>query len=370
MRSTRSQTGKRGSAATFVASPCRVTIALAPIAIGLALVALRPVPPAQMPTNAPAPRYYGVNLASASFASNKKPGVHGKDYIYPTGKIAAPFAAMGMNTIRLPVLWERLQPTAFGPLREEELKYLDQSIKELSDFRTIIIDIHNYGRYFGAPLKDSAQGGPVLADLWSKLARRYKNNPRIAFGLMNEPHGIKATEWRKISDQSVKAIRKTGARNLVLVPGTRWTGGHSWNSGGADSNAAAMRAFDDPGRNMVFEIHQYLDKDSSGTSSKCVGPTIGRQRLNGVTDWLRNQRAKAVLAEFGVASNQECLVALDDLLKFLRANGDVWVGWTYWSAGDWWGKYPFNVQPEKGHGKPQGDVLRRNVASYRRAGSS
>jgi len=26
-------------------------------------------------------------------------------------------------------------------------------------------------------------------------------------------------------------------------------------------------------------------------------------------------------------------------------NKDVWTGYTYWSAGPWWGKYAYSVEP-------------------------
>lgn len=329
--------------------------------VGLALVI--PLASDDVKSKAAPPRYYGVNLPSASFAPKKLPGVHGKDYIYPTAKTAAPFAAMGMNTIRLAVRWERLQPQPFGPLSNNELRLLDKSINELGNFRTIILNIHNFARYHGTALDQPSRSG-ALADLWTKLAQRYKNDQRIAFGMMNEPHGMSASAWRMISDETLAAIRRTGARNLVLVPGTRWTGGHSWHAGGPTSNAAAMSGYSDPGRNFMFEIHQYLDPDSSGTKANCVREKIAQKRLAKVTQWLRDQKAKAILAEFGVAPTPVCLQSLDVMLQFLKDNGDVWAGWTYWAGGDWWGSYHHSIQPENGP-KPQAAVLRRHIESYR-----
>jgi hypothetical protein len=84
------------------------------------------------------------------------------------------------------------------------------------------------------------------------------------------------------------------------------------------SNATAMAGFSDPGGNFVFEIHQYLDDDSSGSKDSCVSVTIGRERLKGVTRWMREQRAQAILGEFGVPRNPLCLAALDDLMSFWR----------------------------------------------------
>ena len=57
------------------------------------------------------------------------------------------------------------------------------------------------------------------------------------------------------------------------------------------------------------------------------------------------------------------------MMAFLRENGDVWVGWTYWAGGDWWGNYPYSIQPQDGRTKPQGEVLKRHIASYRSSSS-
>jgi endoglucanase len=316
------------------------------------------------PAQAIPPRYYGVNLASAEFAPEKVPGIPGQDYIYPTAATAAPFRAMGMNSIRLPVLWERLQPRPNAPLDPAELARLDASLAGLAGFQQVIIDVHNYARYHGRLLSRDDGSGAQLADLWTRLAERYKGRPQITFGIMNEPHGIDAGEWRAIAEATVAAIRRTGARNLVLVPGTRWSGGHSWHVGGNDSNATALASFNDPGRNFAFDIHQYLDSDSSGSHS-CSGTKLARARLAGVTQWLRQQNARAVLGEFGGDATPTCLAAIDDLLGYMRANGDVWIGWNYWAAGDWWGDYPYSLQPAGGKDKPQAAVLRRYIQSYR-----
>jgi endoglucanase len=312
------------------------------------------------------PRYYGVNLPSGTFGKKHGQEKYGKGYAYPSRAEAEPFLAMGMNAVRVGFIWERLQHDPFGPLDPDELRHLDSSVDALGDFKLIVLDVHNYGSFDGTKLGDPERGGALLSDLWTKLAQHYRSNPRIAFGIMNEPHGIDADVWRKISERTLAAIRAAGARNLVLVPGTRWTGGHSWNAGGDSSNAAAMRGFRDPAGNFMFEIHQYLDSDSSGTNPDCVDATVGRRRLTKVTKWLREQHAKAFLAEFGVPPTSVCLQALNDTLSFLEENGDVWAGWTYWAGGARWHNYPYSIQPESGQAKPQTEILMRHIKSYRR----
>lgn len=301
----------------------------------------------------------GVNLASGEFAPERVPGVHGKDYRYPTDRTAAPFLAAGMNTLRIPLLWERLQPAPNGPLLESEMVRIDRMLSQLSGAQTIVLDLHNYGRYRGKAL-DPESGARMLADFWSRLSARYGRNSRVAFGIMNEPTSISARDWRLIADQAVSAIRMNGSKNLILVPGTRWTGAHSWSTGGDESNAAAMTGFKDPAGNFAIEVHQYLDYDSSGKDKKCSDKGAGSRRIAGFTRWARAQRVKAVLGEFGASSDLTCLAALDDMLRYMARNRDVWIGWTYWAGGDWWGDYAYSIQPRAGQGeKPQFTLLRR-----------
>ncbi len=329
----------------------------------LALLVIDPTPSSAVdrPSNVK-PTMRGVNLANAEFAPEKLPGVPGQDYNYPGKSTAAPFLAMGMNTIRLPFLWERIQPKPMAALDPAELKRLDEAVAGMAGFKVVILDLHNYARYRGKVLDPADGSGAMLDDVWRRLAAHYKGSPQIAFGIMNEPHGIDAGAWRAIAEGTVRSIRQTGARNLILVPGTHWSGGHSWFNGGERSNAAQMAGFKDPGGNFLFEIHQYLDIDSSGSHPTCVGPAIGRNRLTALTAWLRKEKAGALLGEFGASSNPGCLAAMDNLLTYLDTHGDVWRGWTYWAAGDWWGDYFYSVQPDsKGQPKPQAAVLQRHL---------
>lgn len=295
------------------------------------------------PGPALATHFSGVNLAGGEFASSRRPGRYGYDYGYPDRRAAAPFLAAGMTAIRLPVLWERLQPVPGGPLVESDMVRLDQSIAALRGFRLIIIDIHNYARFNGVPMDQHPEW---LANLWAQLARRYANQQAIAFGLMNEPHDVAASDWRRVVDATIAAIRATGARNLVLVPGTRWTGAHSWNEGGSESNATAFADFRDPAGNVAFELHQYLDADSSGTHDVCVEPETATARLAAATNWLRAKHARGFLGEFGASAEPQCLAGLEALLAAIDHANDVWLGWTYWAGGTRWGQYSYNIQPK------------------------
>jgi endoglucanase len=114
-----------------------------------------------------------------------------------------------------------------------------------------------------------------------------------------------------------------------------------------------MRGIVDAGHNMVFEAHQYLDADSSGTSPNCVSATIGAERLQVFTAWLRTNGYRGFLGEFAGGANATCNQAVSNMLTYVEANADVWTGWTWWAAGPWWGSYMYSIEPNGGTDQPQ-----------------
>jgi endoglucanase len=299
----------------------------------------------------------GVNLSCAEFGAGSVPGVYGKDYTYPTHAEIDYFVGKGMKVFRLPFLWERLQRTLGGDLDAAELGHIDDVVSYATGRgATVIVDPHNYARYKGTAI-GSGLADADLGDLWSRLAAHLKGNAGAIFGLMNEPHDLPSAAWGSAANAAMAAIRQAGAPNLVLVPGNCWTGAHSWTSCDQGASAAAMLGIVDSGHNYAFEVHQYLDADSSGTSATCVDGAIGKKRLTAFTQWARDHGARAMLGEVAGANNETCNLAISDMLAFMAANDDVWIGFTWWAAGPWWGEYMFTLEPKQGVDRPQIGLL-------------
>jgi endoglucanase len=175
---------------------------------------------------------------------------------------------------------------------------------------------------------------------------------------MNEPYNMATENWVSAANEAIRRIRATGATNTIAVPGNGYSGAHSWAANWYGTpNAQVMLQVVDSGRNMVFEAHQYLDSDSSGTSATCTSATIGSQRLAAFTAWLRTNGKRGLLGEFAGANNDTCKQALANMLSYMETNNDVWAGWTYWAGGPWWGDSMFNVEPANGVDRPLMSVL-------------
>jgi endoglucanase len=306
-------------------------------------------------------KYKGVNFSGGENNCNSQDQKYGFKYIYPNAKFMDGFLDIGMNIFRLPFCWERLQPTAFGELDKAELARLDQTVSYLTTRNAyVIIDPHNYAAYWGKRIGKGTTK-EMLADFWGKLAGHYANNNRVMFGLMNEPNGISGETWLEAANSSIAAIRAAPADNLILVPGVVWSGAHSWyGTYYGTPNAVTMLQIKDPKNNYAFEVHQYLDKDSSGTAANCMNENIGVTRIAAFTSWLRQNGKKGLLGEFAGGRDAVCAKALYNMLDNLRNNSDVWLGWTWWSAGPWLGNYMFNLNSTIDPSKPnQIDVVKQ-----------
>ncbi|MGE4286742.1 MAG: cellulase family glycosylhydrolase [Phycisphaerae bacterium] len=304
--------------------------------------------------------YRGVNLSCAEFAGDKLPGEFNRHYTYPTEAEIDYYSGKGMNLFRLCFQWERIQPKAGEEFKADEFARLDKVVTwaTAKDCFTIL-DPHNYARYYGKTIGADAPEG-CFADLWKRLAEKYKDNPKVIFGLINEPHDMPTELWLAQANEAIAAIRQTGAGNLILVPGNGWTGAWTWQKDWYGTpNAKVMLNVKDSANNFAYEVHQYLDEDGSGRSPDCVSKTIGSERLKEFTEWLRANNKRALLGEFGVAANETALAALDDITLYLESNSDTWIGWSYWAAGPWWGDYMYSIEPAGGEDKPQMNVLEK-----------
>lgn len=160
----------------------------------------------------------------------------------------------------------------------------------------------------------------------------------------NEYHDIDQTLVVNLNQAAIDGIRAAGAKTqYIFVEGNAWTGAWSWTD-----NNDNMKSLTDPQDKIVYEMHQYLDSDSSGTSETCVSTTIGKERLESATQWLKKNNKKGFIGEFAGGVNADCEKAVDGMLSYMSDNSDVWMGAEWWSAGPWWGTYLYSLEPTEG----------------------
>jgi endoglucanase len=304
-------------------------------------------------------RLTGVNMSGAEFNSSKLPGTPYKDYTFPTEAELTYVAAKGANVIRLPFRWERVQPTAMGPLASAELKRIQGTVASAySKGLCVILDVHNYAKYYSQTLNGDAALQNAFVDLWLRLALVFNDPKQTAFGLMNEPSYLPREEWASLAKRTLKELRYAGSTNMVFLAGGHWSGLHDWFSPSAGmSNAKLFGDIKDPLKRTILEVHQYADKDFSGSGNTCRAANEFNAFFTRVTEWAKANDQKMFLGEFGMPQNAECLLALERFLSLMTE--PEWKGWTYWAAGGWWGKYPLAVNTDMAAPSQQWAIMQK-----------
>ena len=329
----------------------------------------------------------GVNLSGAEFAPGHLPGTNGVHFGWTREPELDRWAAAGVRLVRLPFLWERLQPEPSGELAPAYAEGLLETVRGLAARGIWVIpDVHNYGRYRTADGEVHRIGrGRVrledFADLWRRLALLLHEEPNLwAYGLMNEPHlaGGGGIDWPACAQAAIDAIRTVDARTEILVandyPG--WAVPYqkgdlaAWAEKSMPIGDPAM--LKDPADNIRFELHCYFDFDNSGfykgtygaeaarENGRRVHPNTGVERVRPFVEWLRKHQAKGLLGEFSVPANPaddpRWLDALENLLAYLRENR---LPATYWGAGDRWSHGIGYVVSPRGWSKAAPEALRQ-----------
>ena len=149
-----------------------------------------------------------------------------------------------------------------------------------------------------------------------------------------------------LNQAAINAIRAAGATTqYITVEGNDWTGAWTWTTG---QNGATMGVLTDPNNLLIYQMHQYLDTDGSGTHAECVSSTIGAERIKAATEWLKANKKLGIIGEFAGGVNTQCQTAVRGMLEYMSQNTDVWTGALWWSAGPWWADYMFSAEPSSG----------------------
>lgn len=243
----------------------------------------------------------------------------------------------GFNIFRLPVGWQFLTNNVLGgPVVNANLAEYDDLVQAcLSTGAWCIIDIHNYARWDRGII---GQGGPTdeeFAETWTTIAAKYKDESKIIFGIMNEPHDVPDIErWAQSVQAAVTAIRNAGATTqIILLPGNNWTSAETFVSNGSAAALSKVINPDGSTTNLIFDVHKYLDSDNSGTHAECVTNNIDNA-WSPLADWLRENKRQALNTETGGGNTDSCVQFMCEQIAYQAANSDVFLGYVGWAAGN------------------------------------
>lgn len=308
---------------------------------------------------------FGVNLACADFGS-VFPGEYDKDYTYPTDEDLVYWNEKGLNFIRLPFKWERLQYELGGELNLHDLNKMKELVEAAQKRNMVVmLDLHNYGRrYKDGEHRIIGHDGITnehYAGFWKKLAVEFKDYDNIyGYGLMNEPHDLPAdAPWFNMAQIAIDSIRTVDMRHTIIVGGDSWSSAKRWLA-----YSDTLKHLKDPADNIIFEAHCYFDKDNSGTykysyEEEEATPQTGIELVSPFINWLNENNFRGLIGEYGIPdSDPRWEVTLDNFLKYLSDNG---VNGAYWASGPWWPKGAMMAIPTYKGGEecPQVKILEK-----------
>jgi len=217
----------------------------------------------------------------------------------------------------------------------------------LSSGAYVIVDIHNYARWNGGII---GQGGPTNAQFaatWSTIAKAYASNPKVIFGIMNEPHDLTLSTWATTVQAAVNAIRSAGAtKNPILIPGDNWTGAWDFPTWYQTMNQVTDPITANGNSLLIFDHHRYLDSDGSGTHNTCVDNRISEFQTN--VALLKSTGRQAILSEIGAGNDASCLTSpgyLPQAIQYVASQYPYYIGVTGWGAGSFTPQTTLSLSP-------------------------
>lgn len=329
--------------------------------------------PTPAPTPAPAPTppvvsdgsgidLVGVNFGSGVFDPGTVPGVYNKGYTYADESYYKRHSELGFKLVRLGFLWERIQPKLGTDLNAAELGRIKLSLDHAQKHGIkVILDMHNYYRYYGKVINSPEVPRAQFAETWRKIAVELSKHPALyGYGLMNEPYNTGNNMWPQTAQAAGQAIRKIDPTKWIMIAGDRYSSAFHWQKYNTQLiNDPWMR---DPKNNLVYEAHQYLDFDYSGTYTKraeTFHPMLGVERVKPWVEWLKKNKLRGYLGEHGIPDfSPSAVVATDNLLAYLNENC---IPSTYWAAGPRWGENIMSLDVRSGKHRPQLAPLQKHA---------
>ena len=294
---------------------------------------------------------FGVNLAGAEFDEENMPGTLDQHYTYPNAAELDYYKSKGLDLVRLPFRWERLQHEFGGELEPENLAAIKEFVAMVSERNMhVILDLHNYGRYrVGNTEIIIGENSDVsianIRDFWTKLASEFKNRESVwGYGIMNEPHDmLEATPWLSISQEIIHGIRSVDTETTIIVGGDSWSSAERWKE-----ESDGLKNLVDPSDKIIYEAHVYFDENAGGFygasyDDEGATPNTGVDRVSPFVDWLQVNNLRGYIGEYGVPDDDvRWLATLDNFLGHLRDNC---INGTYWAGGPRWGTDKMAIDP-------------------------
>lgn len=162
-------------------------------------------------------------------------------------------ASFGLDHIRVGfdqiVVEEAEKP---GQYRERIFALLDAFVRWCANAKlNVVLNLHKaIGNYCDIQEKVELLDDEGLQDrfvaLWVAFEERFKDQPQVAFELLNEVRNVSPEKWNSLAERTIQAIRKRNPTRKIIVGST------CWNSPGTLKD---LKLHDD--ENVILTFHLY-----------------------------------------------------------------------------------------------------------------
>lgn len=170
---------------------------------------------------------------------------------YITENDVAYIASLGMDHIRLG--FDQIV------LEEAPYRYREEIFDLLFRFSgwcrkyglNTVLNLHKaLGNYCDIKEETGLLEDPGLQDrfiaLWVEMEKRFRDDPDVAFELLNEVRDVSPEKWNRLAEETVVAIRASDPGRRIIIGPTAWNNPHM---------LASLRVFDD--ENVIYTFHMY-----------------------------------------------------------------------------------------------------------------
>jgi endoglucanase len=256
-------------------------------------------------------------------------------------------ASLGLNSVRLPINYRRLErdDAPFGYL-ESGFRLIDRAVDLLAS-RGIhtILDLHaapgyqNHHWHSDNPTHQALfwrhpHFQERVIRLWEAIADRYRDRPEVAgYNPLNEPADESGQALPEFYERLVAAIRRVDRRHVLFLDGNRYS--------------TEFSCFREPFEDAVFAAHDYALAGmaaATGYPGTVRGEYVDRGALEQAflrrTESMRRTGTPIWIGEFGPMYPPDRPEELDwrldvlrDQLAIYREHGASWSLWTWKDVG-------------------------------------
>ncbi len=291
-----------------------------------------------------------VNLEGAALLEPQFPNIC--DLFY--------FAQVGVNTVRLSFKWDYLQ-CFLGqdiPINWGKGGYGAQIIKLINAWTdknfTVILSMYDHMHYSYCAIgaSDCWVSQERYASAWNQIAAQLVNNPRVVFGLMNQPDVYDVIDGKNngttivLNNQNAaaKAIRSTGASQLILYSGNGGSKVSSWDSTDyGDSNSDTFTPENITDTHYAIETQMFYPEAEEPPEQGCIATAnafpktcIDMQTPEDFIRWMQETGIQVVISQTGGTNSSACIICINQgtMWTMMQCNitgigmvtaGHVWV---------------------------------------------